>query len=75
MLEPGTATHGFDKKRFGSAGGFIHGFRYTALLPQIAGSLGSLPKLASLSMVRVVREVWACKLHSCFAPYPTVLFG
>ncbi|CAE7699386.1 Foxred2 [Symbiodinium sp. CCMP2456] len=26
----GTVTHGFDKKRFGSAGGFIHGFRYTA---------------------------------------------
>ncbi|CAE7899584.1 Foxred2 [Symbiodinium microadriaticum] len=25
-----TVTHGFDKKRFGSAGGFIHGFRYTA---------------------------------------------
>jgi len=26
----GTITHGFDKFRFGSAGGFIHGFRYTA---------------------------------------------
>ena len=25
----GSITHGFDKHRFGSAGGFIHGFRYT----------------------------------------------
>jgi hypothetical protein len=25
----GTITHGYDKLRFGSAGGFIHGFRYT----------------------------------------------
>jgi len=25
----GTITHGFDKTRFGSAGGFIQGFRYT----------------------------------------------
>jgi len=30
MYWAGTITHGFDKKRFGSAGGFIHGFRYTA---------------------------------------------
>lgn len=25
----GSTTHGFDKRRYGSAGGFIHGFRYT----------------------------------------------
>eukprot|EP00933_Yihiella_yeosuensis_P077839 TRINITY_DN8876_c0_g1_i3.p1 TRINITY_DN8876_c0_g1~~TRINITY_DN8876_c0_g1_i3.p1 ORF type:complete len:787 (-),score=94.23 TRINITY_DN8876_c0_g1_i3:624-2873(-) len=26
----GTVTHGYDKLRYGSAGGFIHGFRYTS---------------------------------------------
>jgi hypothetical protein len=26
----GTVSHGVDKKRYGSAGGFIHGFRYTS---------------------------------------------
>eukprot|EP00933_Yihiella_yeosuensis_P028802 TRINITY_DN22610_c5_g1_i1.p1 TRINITY_DN22610_c5_g1~~TRINITY_DN22610_c5_g1_i1.p1 ORF type:complete len:747 (+),score=126.57 TRINITY_DN22610_c5_g1_i1:67-2307(+) len=26
----GTVTHGYDKIKFGSAGGFIHGFRYTS---------------------------------------------